>query len=524
MKHRTSRVLLSCLLLSAALPVPVVYAQVSPLSSAVGAPLREIQVVGAQRVEPATIASYMDIRKGDPLNDESIDRAVKSLYATGLFADVSMSQKGDVLMVRVVENPLINEIAFEGNDRISDETLLAEIQLRPRQVFTRSKVQEDSSRLYDVYQRSGRFAARIEPKIIQLDQNRINLVFEVDEGNKTKVKAVRFVGNDKFSDDRLRDVISTSESRWYNFLSSNDQYDEDRISYDQEQLRTFYLSRGYADFQVISAEAEMSPDRESFYVTFTVDEGKRYRVGKVGVRAALKDANTRALEKTATFEQGDWYNAEELDKTIDAMTKELGNQLVYNFEKRQLNTFRTLSAVDLSKLSPLEKAFQQLSHQLGKLDPESAGQVRQTLLQSRRATPSPTYLEGLDAMADSILGGNTSDLSDWLEQVRPSSPISVLALCHDLADHPTLQLANPELIIAAKAAIAAHNQAVFAQRNQDCDGLSVMLPIEQSTEMSKLPLAFEQATDWHTAVNHLIPPGSPANLPKTWLEEELERS
>lgn len=326
MKHCTSRVLLSCLLLSAAIPVPVVYAQVSPLSSTVGAPLREIQVVGAQRVEPATIASYMDIRKGDPLNDESIDRAVKSLYATGLFADVSMSQKGDVLMVHVAENPLINEIAFEGNDRISDETLLAEIQLRPRQVFTRSKVQEDSSRLYDVYQRSGRFAARIEPKIIQLDQNRINLVFEVDEGNKTKVKAVRFVGNDKFSDDRLRDVISTNESRWYNFLSSNDQYDEDRISYDQEQLRTFYLSRGYADFQVISAEAEMSPDRESFYVTFTVDEGKRYRVGKVGVRASLKDANTRALEKTVTFEQGDWYNAEELDKTIDVMTKELGNQ------------------------------------------------------------------------------------------------------------------------------------------------------------------------------------------------------
>lgn len=207
-----------------------------------------------------------------------------------------------------------------------------------------------------------------------------------------------------------------------------------------------------------------------------------------------------------------------------ADARQLGEQLVYNFEKRQLNTFRTLSAVDLSKLSPLENAFQHLSHQLGKLDPESAGQVRQTLLQSRRATPSPTYLEGLDAMADSILGGNTSDLSDWLEQVRPSSPISVLALCHDLADHPTLQLANPELIVAAKAAIAAHNQAVFAQRNQDCDGLSVMLPIEQSTEMPKLPLAFEQATDWHTAVNHIIPPGSPAQLPKTWLEEELERS
>ena len=160
-----------------------------------GTPLREIQITGAERVEPTTIATYMDIRKGDPLNDETIDRALKSLYATGLFADISMNQKGDVLAVTVVENPLINEIAFEGNERINDDTLLSEIQLRPRQVFTRGKVQEDAARLYEIYSKSGRFAAKIEPKIIQLDQNRVNLVFEINEGGKTKVRAIRFIGN-----------------------------------------------------------------------------------------------------------------------------------------------------------------------------------------------------------------------------------------------------------------------------------------------------------------------------------------
>jgi hypothetical protein len=211
-----------------------------------------------------------------------------------------------------------------------------------------------------------------------------------------------------------------------------------------------------------------------------------------------------------------------ISKSADA--KDLGTRLVNNFEDRQLITFRSLSAVDLGQIGPLENAFNQLSQELAKLDPESAQQVRETVLRSRRATPSPMYLEGLDAMADSILSGNTSELSDWLEQIRPSSPISVLSLCHDLADDPKLNQANPELTQAAKAAIQAHNQAVFAQRNPDCDGLSVMLPIEQSGQVSDPKLAFERATDWQTAVNHIIPPGTPAKLPKTWLELELASS
>lgn len=293
-------------------------------------PLREIRVIGAERVEPTTIATYMDIRKGDPLNDETIDQALKSLFGTGLFADVSMNQTGDTLIVKVVENPIINEIAFEGNKRITDESLTSEIQLRPRQVFTRTKVQSDVARIYQIYQHSGRFAAQVEPKIIQLDQNRVNLVFEINEGDVTKVGSIRFVGNKRFSDDSLRDVITTSEHRWYKFLSSSDQYDQDRMAYDQEQLRKFYLKEGYADFRVISAEAEMSPDRESFFITYTIEEGERYRVGKTTVASQLRDFDAATLQDNVTLKSGDWYDADQVTASIDKMTASLGN-LQYAF-------------------------------------------------------------------------------------------------------------------------------------------------------------------------------------------------
>ncbi len=290
-----------------------------------GTPLREIRVVGAERIEPATIATYMDVRKGDPLNDDTIDRALKSLFGTGLFADVSMNQSGDTLVVTVAENPIINDIAFEGNKRISDETLMAEVQLRQRQVFTRTKVQSDVARLYQVYQRSGRFAANIEPKIIELDQNRVNLVFEVDEGDVTKVGSIRFVGNKRFSDDSLRDVITTKEARWYNFLSNSDQYDQDRMAFDQEQLRKFYLGQGYADFRVVAAEAEMAPDRKSFFITYTVEEGERYRVGKTTVAAQLREFDTRTLQDKVALTPGEWYNADKVSESVDQMTAALGD-------------------------------------------------------------------------------------------------------------------------------------------------------------------------------------------------------
>lgn len=288
--------------------------------------VREIRVNGVERVEPATVLTYLDIQMGDTLDEEALNVGLKNLFATGLFADVKLRQDRGVLMVDVVENPIINQIAFEGNTEVSDDELLAEISLRPRQVFTRTKVQNDVARVFDVYQRSGRFAANVDPKIIELDQNRVNLVFEVDEGKVTTIKGIRFVGNESYSDDLLRAELASKEERWYRFLSSDDQYDPDRVEFDKETLRKFYLSQGYADFRVVSAVAELSQDKEDFYLTFTVDEGPRYKMGQIMIDSSLKGFDGGVLKESITVLPGEWYNADEVALSADQMTDALGDE------------------------------------------------------------------------------------------------------------------------------------------------------------------------------------------------------
>lgn len=292
--------------------------------------VRQIEVKGTERIDPTTVLSYLDLQVGQELNRQSLDTALKSLFATGLFADVSLDQRGDTIIVNVVENPIINQIAFEGNDQIEDEELQAEVQLRPRQVFTRTKVQNDVNRLYQVYRRNGRFSANIEPKIIRLDQNRVNLVFEVSEGPITKIKSIRFVGNKRFDDDHLRSEISTKETAWYRFVTADDRYDPDRLAYDQELLRRYYLSQGYADFELISAVAELSTDQDHFFITFTLSEGQRYKIGKVDIDSRLRDFDSSVLNEHISFFEGDWYNAEEVQTSVDAITDKLGD-LQYAF-------------------------------------------------------------------------------------------------------------------------------------------------------------------------------------------------
>ncbi len=288
--------------------------------------VRKIEVSGSERIEEATVVSYMDLKAGDPLDEIAVDRALKSLFSTGLFADVKVVDAGGgTVKVTVVENPIVNQISFEGNDKIDDSELLGEIQLRPRHVFTRTKVQSDLSRLNQVYRRQGRFSVNIEPKVIRLDQNRVDLVFEIDEGDVTEVKTIRFVGNKKFDDDKLRSVISTKQSAWYRFLTSDDRYDEDRLSYDQELLRNYYLSRGYADFSVVSATAELSPDKKSFFLTFTVDEGERYKVAGTSIVSELRNFDTSSLQPSINFGAGDWYDADKVKQTVSAMTDHLGD-------------------------------------------------------------------------------------------------------------------------------------------------------------------------------------------------------
>ena len=260
-----------------------------------GSSIEEIVVEGAQRVEQSTIESYLTVVRGDPFDPEELDESLKSLFATGLFADVVLRREGSVLIIDVAENPIINRIAFEGNSRIENEVLESEVQLRPRIVYTRTRVQNDVTRILELYRRSGRFAATVEPKVIRLDQNRVDLVFEIDEGPMTDVQRISFVGNEAFSDSRLRDEIQTEESRWWRFLGSDDSYDPDRISFDRELMRRFYLSEGYADFRVISAVAELTPDREDFFITFTIDEGQRYTFGTIDIVSRLPNLEAEEL-------------------------------------------------------------------------------------------------------------------------------------------------------------------------------------------------------------------------------------
>jgi len=289
--------------------------------------VRQIVVEGTQRIEQETVRSYMSLAPGDPYSQDLIDKSLKSLFATGLFADVAIRQQGDTIVVRVVENPIINRLAFEGNKRISSEALQAEVQLRPRVVYTRTKVQNDVKRVLDLYRRQGRFAATVEPKVIQLEQNRVDLVFEIEEGPATYVKQINFIGNQAFTDSRLQETLATKEERWYRFLSSDDTYDPDRVTYDRELLRRFYLSRGYVDFKVISAVAELTTDRTGFFVTFTIEEGQRYNFGKIAVNSNLKNLKTETLTELISTQSNSTYNADEVEATIQRLTDDLAYQI-----------------------------------------------------------------------------------------------------------------------------------------------------------------------------------------------------
>jgi len=311
--------------------------------------IKAIAVEGVARIDAETVRSYLLVREGDVFDALRIDRSLKSLFATGLFADVQLYQDGTTLVVRVVENPVINRIAFEGNLRIKDADLTAEVTLKPRVIYTRSKVQNDVNRIQTLYQKSGRFAVTVEPKIIQLPQNRVDLVFEINEGVVTSVQNIRFVGNRAFSDSDLKRIIRTRETRWYRFLSTDDTYDPDRVTFDRELLRRYYLKNGYADFQVLSAQAELTQDRRQFFMTFTVEEGRRYKFGKVTMKTTLHDFNTKDVKDALKIPTGEWYDATAVDDTVAALTEAAGN-LGYAFVnvRPKVNRNRETGIIDIS--------------------------------------------------------------------------------------------------------------------------------------------------------------------------------
>ncbi len=288
--------------------------------------IKNIIVNGVKRIENETVLSYLSFKDGDIFNPININKSLKTLFSSGLFADVTIHRNGDNVIIKVVENPIINRIVFEKNEKIKDKILAGEVQLRPRVVYTRTKVQNDVKRILDIYRRSGRFAVNVDPKVIQLDQNRVDLVFEINEGPKTGITKISFVGNRYFSDSALRTEIFTKESRWYRFFSSADSYDPDKLTFDRELLRRFYLQNGFADFRVTSAVAELSENKEGFYITFTIDEGGRYKFGDYKVTSKIRDIDATEFLNDIKIEKNEWYNADIVDDSINSLSDAIGNK------------------------------------------------------------------------------------------------------------------------------------------------------------------------------------------------------
>ncbi len=301
--------------------------QVAPAPSAtpVERTIRSLRVEGSQRIEPDTALSYTKLRIGQPYTNESLDQAIKDLYASDLFADVTVAgaETGDIVL-RVRENPIINRVILEGNKRLKDDKITKEIKLKPRQVFTRSAVRQDVARIVELYRRQGRFGASVEPKMVSLDQNRVDVVFEISEGPKSKVRQINIIGNEVFDDDKLREQMATKQARFFRLLSSNTTYDQDRLAYDQQKRRQFYLTEGYADFRVTSAVAELTPDKEDFIITYVVEEGPRYKFGDITVDSDIRDFDDKALAKTLPLKKGDWYNAKLVEDTVDSLSQTTG--------------------------------------------------------------------------------------------------------------------------------------------------------------------------------------------------------
>ncbi len=288
--------------------------------------IRDIQVAGNRRVEPETVRSYLQFTTGESFNPAKVDASIKALFATGLFADVGIEPQGSTVVVTVRENPVINQVAFEGNSEVDTATLVNEVQLKPRSVFTRSRAQADAQRILDVYRRQGRFAAAVEPKIIELEQDRVNLVFEVTEGIATKVKGINFVGNRAFDDSQLRDIVSTTQSGWFDFLKGTSIYDPDRLSLDRELVRQYYLKNGYADATVVAGNAELDPDGTGFIITFAIEEGEPYTFGQVTIDSSLAEVPAEEYNGDVLTLTGAVYNASLIDKTTEALTLEIAER------------------------------------------------------------------------------------------------------------------------------------------------------------------------------------------------------
>jgi len=293
-------------------------------SSAFANTIQGIQVTGNKRIESETVISNLPLKVGDSFDDIQLNQALKDLFATGYFADVKIHRQNNGLLVEVTENSLINRISFEGNSKLKEDKLTEEIQLRPREVLSRTKIQAAQQRILEIYRRMGRFDATVEPKVIRLEENRVDLVFEINEGEVTYVRKINFIGNKHFSSSRLEEQLFTKRARWFRLWASDDTFDPDRFTADQQNLQQYYFDMGYPDYRLVSAVAELSPDHKDFYLTFTVDEGELYTFGKIDVISHLKQVNAEELKTLVDIQSGAKFSRKQIERNVTSLNTHVG--------------------------------------------------------------------------------------------------------------------------------------------------------------------------------------------------------
>ena len=310
-------------------PVPTVVVEEAPQTAQAAEErvlVNRILVRGNQRIDQTTILSYLPIQAGDTVDAAVLDVALRTLTRTQLFANVQLGvQPNGDLVVEIVENPIINQVVFEGNSALGESKLREEVTLAPRGIYTRARVQEDVGKIVELYRLSGRISATVTPKLVQLEQNRVDVVFEIDEGPETGVRAITFLGNTAYPDGDLQEVMVTKRSEWWKLFSSNDNYDPNRLDYDREQLRKFYTNRGYYDFRVLSAIAELAPDDSAFGITITLDEGDRYTFGEVDIVTENDRLNPDFLKLLLPIRSGELYESDKIESAVDALTFAAGS-------------------------------------------------------------------------------------------------------------------------------------------------------------------------------------------------------
>jgi outer membrane protein insertion porin family len=295
-------------------------------SAAYAASFSSINVSGNVRVESSTISDYLGIKPGQSYSAADLDEAVKRLYSTGLFSDVNVSQSGGTLNIVVVENSVINQVLFKGNKKIKDAVLATKVQLKSGTSLDQNVLEQDAETVREAYRNIGRADVVVNPTTVDLGEGRINVVFDIQEGARTKIASINFVGNNAFSDRRLKEVISTKRSNFLSFISRNDVYDEERLKADEEALRQFYFNKGYADFQVVSSSADLDEATNKYTITVNVEEGERYKFGAVSVESTVEGISSEDLSGAIETRDGDYYSAKKVETSLIGISEKVANK------------------------------------------------------------------------------------------------------------------------------------------------------------------------------------------------------